>query len=228
MKKWFCLLLLFLFVGLVVAEEMPDTGIVSRDDAEKLKNGIDTYTPIDDSGKIDYGKYKPFVTKMDEKIATINSWLDQNVGWMRYIFHMKPAISFLFFINVYITIWFLIVLFFNAEGIWFFIEEKKGRMIFGGLLFFALMVAGLYYGIANVILSWGTYLWTTFVTSIFLLIIGLLLILLFGWLGLTVPATILAMIANYKLAKAEAKRVADIATNTEAINAFMGEVGKDN
>jgi len=115
MKKKLFLLVVVLLVGFVLAaDDMPGAGGVSGDpgeDAEKLQENIDTFVPLDYSGKIDYGKYKPLVTKAEVRIAAINLWLDENVGWMRYIFHMKPAVSWLFIINVYVILWFFVVLF---------------------------------------------------------------------------------------------------------------------
>jgi len=101
MKKWFLLVLCVgLFVNFALASDRPHIGIFGVEDgndktaadAEKLQNDIEKYSPLDESGKIDYGKYKPFVTKAEMRIATINAWLDANIGWMRYIFHMKPTV----------------------------------------------------------------------------------------------------------------------------------------
>ncbi len=159
MKRVCVLLFILLLVGLTVAQKEPTIGIGGEGDIEEAKGLIEDYSPLDESGKVDYGKYQPFVTKAEIRIGAINLWLNENVGWMRYIFHMKPEVSIFFFIYIYIILWFFVLLFLNAEGLWFFIEEGRSAKIFGASAFFVFMIVKLYYGITSLIHSWLSYIW---------------------------------------------------------------------
>jgi len=236
MKKWFLLLLSLFLIGFVIGEAGPEVGGLAENfgignnaeaDAADLQDKIDTYVPIDESGKIDYGKYKPFMTKAEVRIASINLWLDENVGWMRYIFHMKPAISLLFFINVYFILLFLSIFALGGEGLWFFIEEKEKARIFGFAVFAVFLIVRLYYGMAVVVYNWWIYFWNVFVqASIWVGAIGFVLFLVLLFFLPAVLATITAAIARYNAGKRVAKEKMKLAASVEAVDAFMGQVGR--
>jgi len=131
-SKLFVLLLVVSMLTLVIAEDMPSTGI-GVGDAEKIQKAIDDYSPLNESGKIDYDKYKPFKSKAEERIDKINEWLVSNASWMKVIFGMVPSISWLFAINFYILLFFIVTLIFNAEGFFGMFESLNQKI---DLLFF--------------------------------------------------------------------------------------------
>lgn len=233
MKKCF-VLLLGLLLGSVFVVGEPSTGVFGVDDksgidsdAAALGENIDKFSPLDDSGKIDYGKYKPYVTNASKRIDEINLRLDENVGWMRYIFHMKPAVSWLFFIMVYVILWFFVVLFLNGKELWFFIEKKRGRMIFGGAIFFILMVVKLYYGLANVIYNWLVYLFTAIAEAAFWMGLFFIVLCIVGFFfGFAVIGAVFAWWARYNAAKEQIRIATEMETSTEAMNALINEVGR--
>ncbi len=236
MKKWFLLVLCVgLFVNFALASDRPHIGIFGVEDgndktaadAEKLQNDIEKYSPLDESGKIDYGKYKPFVTKAEMRIATINAWLDANIGWMRYIFHMKPTVSWLFFINIFIILWFFTILFLNGKELWFFIEKEGGRMIFGFGVFFILLVVRLYYGMAIVVYNFLAYIFTTLAESALWIGIIFIGICIFGgWFGFSVIGSVFAWWAKYRETKERIRLAADMKSSSEAVNSLIDEIGK--
>ncbi len=230
-EKLVYLLLVLLLFGVVVAESPAAVGgdiEKATEDAEKAKELIDKYG-LGDDGKIDYGKYRPFVTKAELRIATINLWLDENVGWMRYIFHMKPAVSFLFFINVYVILWFFVVLFLNAKGLWFFIEEEGKSRIFGFGVFFILLVIRLYYGLANVLYGWLTYIW--FILTDFGVWLGIIFVFLcfvFAPFSISAIGSIMLMLARYKASMEARRQKVEMDTNIEAVDELIGQIKDKN
>lgn len=76
------LVLVVLFSGFVLAEEGPDTGIgaeSSKDDPagpdfERIEGLIDEL-PFDDSGDVNFSKYKPFRSKAEERIEAVNRYV---------------------------------------------------------------------------------------------------------------------------------------------------------
>jgi hypothetical protein len=221
--KRICILLSLLLVGVIfVSAGGPDVGAfgIGGDNDEAIKDfevvekAIGDYSPLDESGEVDYKKYKPFVTKAEMRIVAINSWLDANVGWMRYIFHMKPAISFLFFINVYIILWFFVVLFLNAEGLWFFIKKKGNARIFGFGVFFILLVVKFYYGIASVIYNLGlTLFW-------------LIILFVIMYFGIAVIKRIFDAFIKHKATKKAMKEKMEMKTSIEVVDELVKQVGK--
>jgi len=227
-KKWFVLLLGLLLVSMVVGVGPSESGYADGgDDAEKATEVIGKYSPLDDEGKIDWGKYKPFATKAEARISSINLWLDENVGWMRYIFHMKPAVSLLFFINVYVILLFFVILFLNAEGLWFFIEKKGGQRVFGGSLFFIFMVVRLYYGLASVLYNWWLYFWNIFVeASLWIGIIGFVVFCLILIFSFPTIGIILVALGRYQAAKKAARDKIKMATQIEVMDKFVEQATK--
>ncbi len=75
MKKIIIIGLLFLLLfSFVVAQDEPSVE-VGGEDVEKIQSAIDDYVPIDETGEIDFDKYKPFRTKADERIKKINKYV---------------------------------------------------------------------------------------------------------------------------------------------------------
>lgn len=227
MNRGICLVLVLMMIGIVVGAPVNPGDKVSGD-VEEIEKKIDTYIPLDETGKVDYEDAYAFLTKAEERIAGINLWLDENVGWMRYIFHMKPAVSWLFAINLYIILWFFVLLFLNAKGMWFFISEGKKAQIFGGAIFVSGMVVRLYYGLATVIHMWGLYFWHVFIDALAWMgiVAFVLLVCGFGWLGFGIIGTIGAWFTRYKLAKQKMKERVEMTSSTKAIDALVEQIGK--
>ena len=168
-------LLVLLLLSLVVAQDELASDIGSGD-VEDIQEKIDML-PINDSGEIDYDKFKPFRTKADERIDAINLWLEENASWLKVVFGMVPSITLLFAINFYILLFFIVILILNINitfSLSNFLSRKMDLIFFEiswaqllGLGFFIILLvkkvfvklANIFYGlweiIWNYILPWG-------------------------------------------------------------------------
>jgi len=124
------LLIVSMFVC-VVALEDPSVG-TGGEDVEQIKGLIGNYSPLDESGDVNFSKYQPFKSKAEERIEKINLWLKDNASWLKIVFGMVPEISWLFAINIYILLFFLVSIVFNGKSMWGFLEvlNKKIDLVF--------------------------------------------------------------------------------------------------
>ena len=229
MKKigvlFFALILISSFSFVIAGNDSSESS--GTDDKEKLDDLIDEI-PIDpNTGKFDLSKFNGTLTKAEERIYEINFWLDSNVGWMKFIFHIKPAISWLFAFNVYFILVFFLLLVLNVQGLFFFMSNKTAARLFGLGLFLVFMITGFYVGLARILESWKNYIFDVLIPSsmIFgvLLIICVLLLMIFFP---TLAKAILAMIKSYFSAKEEAKKAMELSAGTEAVNRLVNEATK--
>ena len=224
-----CMVLSFMLIlsfGFVMAQE---PGVeIGEGDVENIQGAIDDYVPIDDSGEVDFSEYKPFVSKAEERIDVINLWLDNNVGWMRFIFNMKPQISWLFIFNLYFILLFLTILVLNAEGLWFFIEKKSNAVLFGLGVFSVFAVVRLYIGLANILNTWLIYIFGVLLSvSIWLAVIGSSVLVILCIFAFPVVGSISTFIAKYLEGKRALKQKLEIATNTETLNTMLDQIKKN-
>jgi len=182
----------------VVAQDSPNISI-NGTDVENIQQAVDDYSPIDEEGNVNLSKYKPYKSKAGERIDNINLWLEENASWLSAVFGMVPSITWLFAMNVYIILFFLVNLFFNGDifGFVFTVLEKKidfiffetrWANIFGFGIFAVLLVTKVYVNIAkfamaqwniiwNYILPWGIAI---AVILTILAIVGLILLMIFA------------------------------------------------
>lgn len=166
MKKSVLFVLMFLvLVGFVVAPEPDAPSVGTESDYEAIQGAVDKL-PIDPEGKANFSQYKPFYSKAEKRIEAINGWLDSNVAWLGPVFHMRPRLSWAFAFNIYFLLLFLLLLFLNAEDIWFWFDEEKFARMFGGGLFVILLVTGFYAYLANLVLNVLAAVWNTLVVSL--------------------------------------------------------------
>lgn len=195
MEKWFVLLLsLLLTASFVVAQEMPDAGI-GVEDVEKLGELQEKYSPLDESGEVDFTKYSPFVTKADMRIKAINLWLEDNASWLKVVFGMVPSITWLFAINFYFLLLFLLILVLNASATFGFFSFLQGKIdagivefswasVFGAGIFVALLALKVYVSLANLAYGlfdvfWNYILpWGIAIAIILLIVVGVFFVML--------------------------------------------------
>ena len=126
MKKIWIGLIFLLAISLVVALDEPSV-VTGEEDVEKIEGIIEDYSPLDDSGSVDIGKYRPIVTKAEMRIDKINLWLEENATWLKVVFGMVPSITWLFAINLFLLLFSFIMLF-RFFGLM--ISEKKIDLMF--------------------------------------------------------------------------------------------------
>jgi hypothetical protein len=227
MKKigvlFFTLLLISSF-SFVLGDSNDSNGF---DDKEKLDNLIGEIPINPDTGKFDPSKFNGTLTKAEERIYEINFWLDSNVGWMKYIFHIKPAISWLFVFNLYFILWFFLLLVLNVQGLFFFMSNKTAARLFGLGLFLVFMITGFYVGLARILESWKNYIFDVLIpASLWLGILLIVVILILMYFAFPLIATISTMIKNYFAAKEEAKKAMELSSGIGAVNKLVDEATK--
>jgi len=159
MKKIFIGVLLILMISGVLATESPGVG-VNNGDIKKIQGAINNYSPLDNSGNVDFQKYAPFKTPLEKNVEKINLWLGVNASWLNAVFGMVPAISWIFLLNLYIMLFAFVTLALNTDGLLGFLDilEKKVNLlffeahlanIFGFGIFILLLVTKVYVKLAE-------------------------------------------------------------------------------
>ena len=101
----------FIFANLVKAQDVEQLQNMENP-ADVIKNK--TGGIISEEGvATDEETWKPYKSKAEERIEAINIWLDKNAFWMKYIFGMRPEISWIFIINLFFMILAIHFLFFT-------------------------------------------------------------------------------------------------------------------
>jgi uncharacterized membrane protein YciS (DUF1049 family) len=168
-RKLFVLFGVLLLVSFVVALDEPSVG-VGGEDVESIQGAIENYSPLDESGEVDYEKYKPFVTRAEIRIAAINEWLEENASWLKVVFGMVPSVSWLFVVNMWVWLMAFLILVLNANvfGVFsdflakkidFALFEASLANVLGFVLFVMFLVLKVYYNIAVFIMHLIDVLW---------------------------------------------------------------------
>ena len=131
----FLILSSFIFSNFVFAE----SGIPGVGDDATAKGIIDAVDgiPIGPDGQINQSKFIPYRSKAEERIDAINLWLDKNASWLRIVFGMVPSLSWEFFINLAIIIFFLYLFVFALTD---FLPYSKGTSTIVGSGFFIVLL----------------------------------------------------------------------------------------
>lgn len=127
-KKILTLLFLISIITTVLALDEPQ--IPGADKVEDLEEQINNI-PLDDSGNIDQEKFQPIKTKIEEKIGEINLWLEENASWMKAVFGMVPSFTVAFIINLWLVVFFFIILVTNSNGLFAFIDTLNKKIDMG-------------------------------------------------------------------------------------------------
>lgn len=226
MKK--CLIVLFsvlVLTSFVVAADVPSAA-VGEEDVEELQGIIDQL-PFDEGGEANFSRYKPFVTRAEERIDAINLWLDSNAGWMRYLFQMRPQVSLLFALNIYFILLFFLIMFLNAKGLWFFIESENKARVFGLAVFVIFAVIGLYAGLAYLVNNFFLYIWYILLPAAVWIAVAAMI--LFGGLlifGLISVGAIAGAFTKYFARKKAFRERTEMAASSEAVNKLIEQATK--
>lgn len=155
---------LFLF-SFVIAQDEPNVG-VGDEDVEKLQGAID-YIPIDDSGEIDYDKYKPFRTKADERIEKINKYIGPIT---RVLWGVELSLSWIFIFSF--VLWILLI-----ELIVVPMSEILDFNVWGSLFGAGIVATLAMQGFGKDFVVWieslMTQWWVGFIVLVFAVVIGM-------------------------------------------------------
>jgi len=226
MKRLLVVLLLIVSMfAFVVAEDAPAVAVGEGDVAEL--QGIIDQLPFEEGGETNFSKYKPFYTRAEIRIDAINEYLDENAGWMRYLFHMRPQISLLFALNLYFILFFFLIFFLNAKGLWFFIESETKARIFGGAMFVGFAAIGLYVGLAYVVNNFILYIWYVLVdTAVWMAVIAMVIAVILLIVAFFTGGAAFAWISRYLVVKRKFKEATEHSASSEAVNKLVEQATK--
>ncbi len=169
LMKWNLIVVLLLVVSMlafVVAVE-PSTGI-GAGDVEQIGELQEKFSPLDESGKVNFSKYKPFGNRAAERIDAINLWLGENASWLKVVFGMVPSITLLFAINLYLWLLLFMILVLNGNILDFGVSDKKFDFgffegtwgnILGAVVFVILLATKIIANLAIVVLNLLGVIW---------------------------------------------------------------------
>ncbi len=153
---------------------------------EDIQKKVDLIPNIIDpeTGEVNKKTFDFGMSKADERIAEINKFLEENASWMKFILRMVPEISWLFFWNVIIILFFFTHMVLNAGKYGFFSEEGMAR-IAGFGIFAILLLLDLYYYLAqlwihlldaffNYVLPWGIVIAVILIVVLIVVMLALL------------------------------------------------------
>tara|TARA_Y100000310_G_scaffold344198_1_gene455669 strand:+ start:556 stop:1278 length:723 start_codon:yes stop_codon:yes gene_type:complete len=172
MKRVFVFLtlgvLLISFLAIIPADE-PPMPLDGEDPGEELE-GITNLTdqiPFDpETGEFNVGKIEGIKLKSQERIDMINEWIAEKAPILGFFFRMIPEISWLFFANLYVILFWFTVFVLNADEFFFFTGKAVVSYLSGVGLFIAFLLTNSYLYLAqlvvnlcdlvlNTILPWG-------------------------------------------------------------------------
>lgn len=236
MKRVLVLLLIVSMFAFVIAEEMPDAGI-GAEDVQAIQGAIGNYSPLDESGNINYTKYAPFKTRAEERIDAINLWLEENASWLKVFFGMVPSITWLFAFNFYLLMFFFVNLVLNGNVFDLAISDRKFDLIFfewtwgnilGATIFIVMDITKIIANLARFSYSTWEVLWNHILPweMGIAVVIAIALGIAFVILLIYAPQVLIAI--RKKIDKRKAKRAAEKeATDREALsNIVKGATGQ--
>lgn len=242
MKKVFLSVGVLILLGMIFvsAVDEPSVGI-GAEDAAKLQEGIEKYSPLDESGEIDYGKYQPFVTKAEMRLDAINQWLEDNAAWMKVVFGMVPSLTWLFAFNIWIWLWFLVFLVLNSDvtlGWISFLTERKivtpgtfrvrKDKVAGILLFLIVVILKYNVALAQVGLNLFSALWNYVLPiGIGLLVIVIVLFAVIAYFSFPLALQIVRSIRQIVEARREARAKKRQDLNREVLERVASGVTRD-
>ena len=216
---------LFLMLSvLVLAANDPSTGIYGED-VEEIQGAVDNYTPINEDGEFDPSKFNNTISKAEERINEINGWLEENASWLNLVFGMTPEISWIFALNLYFWLLFLLIFAINADVFKFFIPKNAHAHLAGLCVFVGLLVLKFYLILARGVFNLADLIWNTIlpvgmVVAIIALIIIIIVLVVIGIYAPEVLVKIAEAVAKWRLKRAEGKAALDreiLHTEVEAI-----------
>ena len=173
-------LLLILFVGLSMGVEADDL----TDTANKLSEGVEDFTEAVDleTGNVDIDALNELLgmpkTQLEGKMDIANQWLDENLGWLKFILRAEPKISLEFFLNVYFILVAITMLILNSKEVWspILVAGESRPYIFGIAAFLILLFSNFFALTSKLLVNILQILWTTVLPISFWIAIGVIVV----------------------------------------------------
>ena len=178
-------LLMFSLVGFAAAENGDMPSLPGGDDKAAVEGAVSSI-PIDEgTGEVDPEKVKQFKSKAEERIDAINLWMAENAAWLKVIFGMVPEISWLFAINFYILLFFIVSLILNGESLFVFLSKRNAKLLGAGIFvigvvtkFFTNVLARPAHKFWEFVFEYVFSTWGLIVAIIIMVLIGIVFIVL--------------------------------------------------
>jgi len=104
MKRVVIFVLLILFGGMFVSGLDDPTSGVGSEDVEKIQEAIEDFSPLDESGDIDFEKYKPLTSDAERRIEEINRYIGP---FANALFGVELSLSWIFIFSL--VMWILLI-----------------------------------------------------------------------------------------------------------------------
>jgi len=118
-----------------------------QDTAKDLEEVTDSVGNAVDNPKQEFDRVLN-KTKAEERIDSINLWLEENAYWLKFIFRMQPEISWLFYFNIYYIFFFIIVLILNSNILNSFMSSSTAKLVGFGV-FIVLLLTNVIFNMAK-------------------------------------------------------------------------------
>jgi hypothetical protein len=216
-----CILLLNIILG--VTPEIPD---------EQINKIMNTGSNIinSDTGEINIDSIDFGQSAAQDRIDSINEWLNNNVSWLRFIFRMTPQISLLFLFDFIAILWGIVYLIIHSPDYWE-SENNKANYIVGTVVFFILFFLNAPYYFAKASVYFIDYLNQFMQYAIIGIIIGLVVILILMKLIPLLPRIIGTILSGKQRNKEEKKKenlLNDLEHQRDVAKAYNNELTKNN
>ncbi len=195
------------------------------DQIESVLDKVDDIYDVDNQefnpDTIEFGK-----SAANERINIINDWLDENASWLRFILRMTPQLSWLFFINFYFFLWFVVYVFWESPKYVEIFNDNQNKWLtrfIGLIVMSAFLALNATVIISNGVLAFISVLNNVIGKTIIAVLIGFVLFIVLSIIAPTLVIKIIKTIRKVKQVKGVVK--SGVAGSKE-INNSLNEVEK--
>lgn len=172
--------LLVLFIGLSIGADVDEL----TNTATKLSEGVEDFTDAVDleTGNVDIDALNELLgmpkTQLEGKMDTANQWLDENLGWLKFVLRAEPKISLEFFLNIYFILVAITMLILNSKEVWspIMVAGESRPYIFGIAAFLILLFSNFFAFASKLLVNILQILWTTVLPISFWIAIGVIVV----------------------------------------------------
>lgn len=159
------LLLIVSLISFSLAQE--PTAPISDKEVQAIQQATEQIPINPETGGFDETKFGIWQSKAEQRIDSINEWLTNNVYWMKWAFGMPPEISWLFALNLYLILFFLVYLVFRIKDWLTIVQEENVAQMIGAIIFLTLLISKLILKLAALILDALNYIWIKIIPYVF-------------------------------------------------------------
>jgi len=125
-KRKFSLFCLVLLIGfLIINANAQETNLpVGEQDVQNIQDAVGKIPINPETGEIDQAKLNSYKSRIDKIMEYVNKAV-----WLKYVFGMRPELTWLFLINFIVILTFLNILVFNGNKLLLFVSDASARLI---------------------------------------------------------------------------------------------------